>query len=65
MYRSKKSRTGDLDHAMLNMLMVLEDKIDAILSTVPGGHSIMLESQRLHSGRPSVEVTPPPETLLS
>lgn len=65
MYRSKKSRTGDLDHAMLNRLMVLEDKIDAILSTVPGGHSIMLESQRLHSGRPSVEVTPPPETLLS
>lgn len=66
MYRSKKSRTGDVDNAMLNRLMVLEDKIDAILSTVPGGHSIMLESQRLHSGRPSVEVTPPPmETLLS
>jgi len=55
-----------VDNAMLNRLMVLEDKIDAILSTVPGGHSIMLESQRLHSGRPSVEVTPPPmETLLS
>jgi len=66
-YRNKKKgAASDVDSAMLNRLMVLEDKIDVLLNSLPGGHSMVLDSQRLHSGRPSVEVTPPPmEVLLS
>ncbi|CAJ1381972.1 unnamed protein product [Effrenium voratum] len=58
MYRGRKGKM-DSESALLHRMLVLEEKLDVLMSVTPGAQSHVLENHRLQSGRPSIEVHPP------